>query len=68
MKPILVDRDGNNLGDLYVGTSGNPILPRVGEHVSDGNGELVVFRVRWDFELEEIQVFVTPIPTEEKSG
>lgn len=62
MIPILVDKDGNQLrvlGNLPAGT-----LPRVGEHVNLENEELVVFRVRWDFrvEMNEIQVFVKPVP------
>lgn len=70
LRALLVDRDGEVLGDLWRDTSGGVMIPRVGEHVNlKGTvAEHVVFKVRWDYELGEIQVFVTPVPTETRGG
>lgn len=64
LKALLVSRDGEALGDLWRDMSGGVMIPRVGEHVNlkGSVAEYVVFKVRWDYELEEIQVFVTPVP------
>lgn len=61
MKPVMVDKDGNKLMDLWRDASGGPMLPRKGEIVKLADGsKFMVADVQWDFELEEIQVFVKP--------